>query len=137
MYWPLLNMYSENFGFGLGGVIIGRTFDNRMKGLIYSVYTCVYIYTYTYIYTYMQVLFVCICIYTYIYLYAHMCILSPLTIALVKNPTSPHTMDLVSKKDPSQLQAARAARAHEQVSEGRRERKREWPGTVTQTPRGS
>ena len=33
MYWPLLNMYSENFGFGLGGFIINRTFKNRMKGL--------------------------------------------------------------------------------------------------------
>ena len=28
MYWPLLNMYSENFGFGLGGFIISRTFNN-------------------------------------------------------------------------------------------------------------
>ena len=33
MYWPLLNMYSENFGFGLGGFIIRRTFKKRMKGL--------------------------------------------------------------------------------------------------------
>ena len=34
MYWPLLNMHSENFGFGLGGFIISRTFNNRMKGLL-------------------------------------------------------------------------------------------------------
>ena len=34
MYWPLLNMYSENFGFGLGCFIMKRTFNNRMKGLI-------------------------------------------------------------------------------------------------------
>ena len=33
MYWPLLNMYSENFGFGLGVLIVSRTFNNRMKGL--------------------------------------------------------------------------------------------------------
>ena len=33
MYWLLLNMYSENFEFGLGGFIISRTFNNRMKGL--------------------------------------------------------------------------------------------------------
>ena len=33
MYWLLLNTYSENFGFGLGGFIISRTFNNRMKGL--------------------------------------------------------------------------------------------------------
>ena len=33
MYWPLLNMYSENFGFGLGFFIISRTFNHRMKGL--------------------------------------------------------------------------------------------------------
>ena len=35
MYWLLLNMYSENFGFGLGGFIISRTFNNRMKGLVF------------------------------------------------------------------------------------------------------
>ena len=50
MYLPLLNMYSENFGFGLEGFIISRTFNNRMKGL----------YMYTYIYVYM-------CIYIYVY----------------------------------------------------------------------
>ena len=35
MYWLLLDIYvySENFGFGLGGFIISRTFNNRMKGL--------------------------------------------------------------------------------------------------------
>ena len=28
MYWPLLNMYSENFGFGPGGFFIRGTFIN-------------------------------------------------------------------------------------------------------------
>ena len=27
-------MYSENFGFGLRGFILSRTFNNRMKGLV-------------------------------------------------------------------------------------------------------
>ena len=39
MYWPLLNMYSENFGFGLGFFVIRRTFNNRMKGLYIYIYT--------------------------------------------------------------------------------------------------
>ena len=33
MYWPLLNMYSENFGFGPGGFINGGTFHKGMKRL--------------------------------------------------------------------------------------------------------
>ena len=34
MYWPLLNMYSENSGFGLGGSNIGGgVFSNKGKGL--------------------------------------------------------------------------------------------------------
>ena len=33
MYWPLLNMYSENLDLGWGVLIINRTFNNRMKGL--------------------------------------------------------------------------------------------------------
>ena len=34
MYWPLLNMYSENFGFGPGGFFIRGTILIRGKGLI-------------------------------------------------------------------------------------------------------
>ena len=33
MYWPLLNMYSENFGFGPGGFFIWGTILIRGKGL--------------------------------------------------------------------------------------------------------
>ena len=33
MPWPLLNMYSENFGLGPGGFIIRVTFISRKKGL--------------------------------------------------------------------------------------------------------
>ena len=31
-YWPLLNMYWESSGFGLGGFYIGEGFTNRGKG---------------------------------------------------------------------------------------------------------
>ena len=58
MYWPLLSMYSENFGFGLGGFVVGRTFHNRMKGLLIyrsiylsihpSIYLSIYLPTYIY-----------------------------------------------------------------------------------------
>ena len=34
MYWPLLNMYSENFEFGPGGFIIRGTILIRGKGLM-------------------------------------------------------------------------------------------------------
>ena len=33
MYWPLLNMYSENFGFGPGGFFIRGTILIGGKGL--------------------------------------------------------------------------------------------------------
>ena len=34
MYWPLLNMYSENFGFGPGGFFLRGTILIRGKGLL-------------------------------------------------------------------------------------------------------
>ena len=37
MYWPLLNMYLENFRFGPGGFFISRvTFISRKKGLLWA-----------------------------------------------------------------------------------------------------
>ena len=33
MYWPLLNMYSENFGFGQEVFSVRGTFINRKRGL--------------------------------------------------------------------------------------------------------
>ena len=60
MYWPLLNMYSENIGFGLGGFIISRTFNNRMKGLYLHIYIYVlrmhiYLQIHTHIYIYIYI----------------------------------------------------------------------------------
>ena len=53
MYWPLLNMYSENFGFGPGGCFIRGTFSNRGKGLI--TYICIYYrHLIMYVYLYMH-----------------------------------------------------------------------------------
>ena len=40
MYWPLLNMYSENFGFGPGGFFIRGTILIRRRD-----YVCAYIFT--------------------------------------------------------------------------------------------
>ena len=34
MYWPLLNLYSDNFGFGPGGFYIRETNITRMKRLL-------------------------------------------------------------------------------------------------------
>ena len=36
MYWPLLNMYSENFVFGPGGFFIRGAILIRGKGLVSS-----------------------------------------------------------------------------------------------------
>ena len=52
MYWPLLHMYSENFGFGPGVFFIRGTFLNQGKGLY--VYVSVHINTHKCIYTYMH-----------------------------------------------------------------------------------
>ena len=44
-------MYSENFGFGLGGFIINRTFNNRMKGLCIHIHVYVHIILYAHIFS--------------------------------------------------------------------------------------
>ena len=41
MYWPLVNMFSENFGLGPGGRFIRGTFINRGKGLY--IYICLHV----------------------------------------------------------------------------------------------
>ena len=48
-------MYSENFEFGLGGFIISRTFNNRMKGLCIYIFIEIRIYIHI-IYVYMRFL---------------------------------------------------------------------------------
>ena len=71
MYWPLLNMYSENFGFGPGGFIIRGTFINRGKGLAtyghnYN-FVCATVFTQTHV-------CMCVCIHIYIYTGTQTCV---------------------------------------------------------------
>ena len=82
MYWPLSNMYSENFGFGLGFSIIRGTFNKRMKGL------------HTYINGYMRT---CIHAYHYIAFTVISTSTSTWTCTSTSNPASTSTSTLPSR----------------------------------------
>ena len=76
MYWPLLNMYSENLGFGPGGFCYQGDLYKSGEVIIHidiHMYTCIHIYIDLHIPILGSVyIYICMCIHIYIYTCIHL-----------------------------------------------------------------